>query len=107
MLMLCSLLAFSQSRVVTGKITDKDGRAVPFASVKIKGSPNGVSADDNGQYSLKVKAGDVLNISSSGFTPVDVAVENQTSLFTTLERSTKGDIKEVVVTGALNRRINA
>ena len=60
MLMLCSLLAFSQSRVVTGKITDKDGRAVPFASVKIKGSPNGVSADDNGQYSLKVKAGDVL-----------------------------------------------
>ena len=107
MLMLCSLLAFSQSRVVTGKITDKDGRAVPFASVKIKGSPNGVSADDNGQYSLKVKAGDVLTISSSGFTPVDVAVENQTSLFTTLERSTKGDIKEVVVTGALNRKINA
>jgi len=78
MLMLCSLLAFSQSRVVTGKITDIDGRAVPFASVKIKGSPNGVSADDNGQYSLKVKAGDVLTISSSGFTPVDVAVENQT-----------------------------
>ncbi len=48
MLMLCGVLAFAQSRVVTGKVTDIDGNPVSFASVKIKGSSTGVSADANG-----------------------------------------------------------
>ena len=107
MLMLCGVLAFAQNRVVTGKVIDKDGKEVSFASVKVKGSNNGVSADANGLYSIRVKNGDVLTISGAGFTTVDVAVENQTSLLTSLERSSTGEIKEVVVTTALNRRVNA
>ena len=107
MLMLCGVLAFAQNRVVTGKVIDKDGKEVPFASVKVKGSTNGVSADANGVYSIRVKNGDVLTISGAGFKTVDVAVENQTSLLTSLEGSTTGEIKEVVVTTALNRRVNA
>jgi TonB-linked SusC/RagA family outer membrane protein len=107
MLMLCSLLAFSQSRVVTGKVTDKEGKEVPFASVKVKGSPNGVSADANGQYSIRVKSTDVLVISGSGFKAEEVAVENQTALLTILDKGAITDIKEVVVVGALNRKVNA
>ena len=45
LLMLCGVLAHAQSRVVTGKIADKDGNPIPFATVKIKGSNTGVSAD--------------------------------------------------------------
>ena len=107
MLMLCGVLAFAQNRVVTGKVVDKDGKEVPFASVKLKNATSGVSADANGLYSIRVKTGDVLTISATGFTTVDVAVENQTSLLTSLEGSATNEIKEVVVTTALNRRVNA
>jgi TonB-linked SusC/RagA family outer membrane protein len=105
MLILCSVLAFAQSRVVTGKVIDKNGREVPFASVKIKGTTVGTFADASGQYQLKVKTGDVLLITSQGYKSEETDVENQTSLTTTLEST--GDIKEVVVTSALNRRVNA
>ena len=50
MLMLCGVLAFAQSRVVTGKVTDIDGNPISFASVKVKGTSTGVSADANGAY---------------------------------------------------------
>ena len=50
MLMLCGALAFAQSRVVTGKVTDTDGNPVSFATVKVKGTNTGLSADANGAY---------------------------------------------------------
>ena len=56
MLMLCGVLAFAQNRVVSGKVTDKDGNAVPFATVKIKDKSTGVSADATGAFSIKVNA---------------------------------------------------
>ncbi|MBL0144812.1 MAG: carboxypeptidase-like regulatory domain-containing protein [Chitinophagaceae bacterium] len=89
MLMLCGVLAFAQSRVVTGKITDKEGNPVPFASVKVKGTQTGVSADANGAFSLKVKNTDVLELSGAGFKVVEVPVGTQTVLSTTLEKNDK------------------
>jgi TonB-linked SusC/RagA family outer membrane protein len=97
MLMLCGVLAFAQNRVVSGKVTDKDGNAVPFATVKVKGTKTGLSADATGAYSLKVKDGDVLEISGSGFKPIEVPVGTSTVLSTSLERNS--DLKEVVVSG--------
>jgi len=55
MLMLCGVLAFAQNRVVTGKVTNSDGSAVPNATIKVRGTPTGLSADANGAYSIKVK----------------------------------------------------
>ncbi len=97
MLMLCGVLAFAQSRVVSGKVTDKDGNAVPFATVKVKGTRTGLSADATGAYSIKVKDGDVLEISGSGFKPLEVPVGTSSVLSTSLERNS--DLKEVVVSG--------
>jgi hypothetical protein len=48
MLMLCGVFAFAQTRVVTGRVADKEGNPIPFASVKIKGAKTGVAADANG-----------------------------------------------------------
>ncbi len=97
MLMLCGVLAFAQSRVVSGKVTDKDGNPVPFASVKVKGSTVGLSADATGAYTIKVKDGDVLVISGSGFKALDVPVGTSSVLSTALE--TNSELKEVVVSG--------
>lgn len=96
-LMLYGVLAFAQNRVVSGKVTDKEGNPVPFASVKVKGSNVGLSADAGGAYTIKVKNGDVLVISGSGFKPLEVPVGTSSFLSTSLEPNQ--DLKEVVVSG--------
>jgi TonB-linked SusC/RagA family outer membrane protein len=97
MLMLCGVLAFAQTRVVSGKVTDKDGNPVAFASVKVKGSKVGLSADATGAYFIKVKQGDVLEVSGTGFKPIEVSVGTLNVLNTVLERN--ADLTEVVVSG--------
>ncbi|MBL7702677.1 MAG: SusC/RagA family TonB-linked outer membrane protein [Ferruginibacter sp.] len=99
MLMLCGVLAFAQSRVVTGKVTDENGNPVSFASVKVKGSPTGVSADANGAYSLRVNPNTVLVISGAGFKEAEVPVGTQNVLNTVMEK-VKNEMTEVVVTSA-------
>jgi TonB-dependent starch-binding outer membrane protein SusC len=41
--------AHAQSKKVTGKVTDASGLAIPNASVKIKGTNTGTTADENPQ----------------------------------------------------------
>lgn len=105
MLMLCGVLAFAQSRVVSGKVTDKDGNTVPFASVKIKGSKTGVQADANGTYTIKVKDGDILEITATGFKAVEVPVGTGSFVTAQMEK-TSGTMQEVVVTSAFGIKRN-
>ena len=97
--MLCSVLSFAQSRVVSGTVTDASGKAIPFASVSVKNTNTGVTADQNGNYSIKVSPGDVLVISQSAYNPVEINVGSLTTIATqlTLKDNT---IAEVVVTSA-------
>ena len=50
MLVLCSVLAFAQTKVLTGKVTDDKGQALSFATIKQKGSNQGVAADADGNF---------------------------------------------------------
>jgi TonB-linked SusC/RagA family outer membrane protein len=102
LLLLCGVLAFAQDRVVTGKVTDKDGSPVPFASVKIKGGTTGVQADANGTYTIRVKEDDILEISAANFKEVASVVGNQAFISTTLEKT--GTLVEVVVTSAFQTK---
>ncbi len=98
--MLTGVLAFSQGRVVTGKVTTVDGTAVPFASVSIQGSKNtGTIADANGVFGLKTKEGDVLNISGTGFKSTTVTVGTLNNITVSVERSANTELSTVVVTG--------
>ncbi len=99
MLMLCGVLVFAQSRVVSGKVTDANGVPVAFATVKIKGKQTGLSADANGAYSIKVNSGDVLVISAASFKAIEVPVGTQSVLSSVLESDATSNLKEVVVTG--------
>jgi TonB-linked SusC/RagA family outer membrane protein len=99
MLMLCGVLAFAQTRVVSGKITDNDGNPVSFASIKVKGAATGLSADAIGSYFIKVKAGDILVISAAGFKTLELPVGSLTMLNVVLEKG-NAELKEVVVTSA-------
>jgi hypothetical protein len=47
-------LLFAQ---ISGKITDNNGQPLPFASVFIKGTTMGTSANSTGEYTLQIKPG--------------------------------------------------
>ncbi len=107
MLMLCGVFAFAQTRVVSGKVTDSDGNPVSFATIKIKGSNIGLSADANGAFSIKAKTGDVLVVSGAGFKDVEVSVGTLSVVSAVLEKGTTSELKEVVVTGAFGTKRTA
>ena len=90
--------AVADNRVIAGKITDKDGNPVSFASVKIKGTSTGIYADANGVYSLKINSNSILVISGAGFKEAEVVLGTQSFINTVMEKAGI-DIKEVVVTG--------
>jgi TonB-linked SusC/RagA family outer membrane protein len=103
MLMLCGVLAFAQSRVVTGKVTDESGNPVAFASITVKGTKTGTIADANGAYSIKVTPNTILVISGASFKDIEVPVGTQSVLNTVMEKAGT-DIKEVVVTSAFGTK---
>ena len=67
-LMLLCALAFGQTRTVIGQVRDDKGDPIPFATVTEIGTKNGVTADANGNFSIKIKEGSQLNVSATGFT---------------------------------------
>lgn len=105
MMMLCSVLSFAQSRVVTGTVIDKDGKPVPFASVVVKGG-GGVQADVNGVYTIRVNPGDVLQFSQASYDAIEVPVGSLSTINATLTIK-DNTIPEVVVTSAFNTRRTA
>ncbi len=97
-LVLYAVSVFAQTKVVTGRVTDLQGQPIPFSSVRIKGTKTGTSADADGSFSLRVKAGDVLIISGAGINSKEVHVlADGVPLGIQVERSTAA-LTEVVVT---------
>ena len=74
LLMLFSVLAFGQNRTITGSVTDEKGDAIPGVSVRIKGTRTGVAADNNGQFRILAKTGDVLVVSGAGLEATETTV---------------------------------
>ncbi|SKB62504.1 DUF5686 and carboxypeptidase regulatory-like domain-containing protein [Daejeonella lutea] len=52
-----SLTLSAQSLTVRGKITDQQGKGIPFASIYEKNTTIGTSANSEGEYSLRLNAG--------------------------------------------------
>jgi len=97
MIMLCSTLAFSQDRNITGTVKDEAGAAIPAASIRIKGTKTGVAADNNGQFRILAKAGDVLLVTATGIEPTEVVVGASNAILITVKNIISSG-QEVVVT---------
>ena len=67
MLILSSALAWSQTKTVTGQVTDEKNNPVPFASIREKTTTTGVAADQEGNFSISVGAQATLVVSAAGF----------------------------------------
>ncbi len=49
--------AFGQQYSISGKITDAEGKPVPFTSIYLKNTTRGTSANDRGLYEFRVSSG--------------------------------------------------
>ena len=94
--------AIAQSRTISGKVLDSKGTPVPFATVSVKGTTTGVSADANGNFSILTKTGETLIVSAASFTEQEFKVGAEDTLNITLQP--KGSLQEVVVTSLGIRR---
>lgn len=109
-LLLFSVMAYSQSREITGQVKDEAGKPVPFASIAIRNAVSGetsggTSADANGFFKMNVAKGNVLVISSTGFASKEMAVTEGTNSYNVQLGTAAQVITEVVVT-ALGIRKN-
>ncbi|MCC8172220.1 MAG: TonB-dependent receptor [Parabacteroides sp.] len=68
------LYAQDTQRVVTGTVTDKAGISLPGASVVVKGVAQGTVTDADGNFSLPVPSGSVLEVSFIGYKTASVQV---------------------------------
>ncbi|MDR3712926.1 MAG: SusC/RagA family TonB-linked outer membrane protein [Puia sp.] len=96
-LLLFSYWALAQTHQLTGRVLDDQGQPVPFATVIIKSTKQGVNADADGNYSIKVKAGDVLVISGTGISSKEFPVGSGVSMNLVVPRK-NNNLTEVVVT---------
>jgi len=96
-LVLTTVLSFAQTKPVTGKVTDTQGASIPFSSIRIKGSKAGTNADAEGNFSIKVKSGDILLITGTGIVTKEVTVGSESVLNVQVTRNTT-NLTEVVVT---------
>lgn len=96
MLLLVSVVAFAQTRTVTGTVRDASGSPVPFATVTEAGTKNAVQADANGNFTIRIGEKSQLAISATGYTAQTVGVDG-TSANVVLARG-EGNLQEVVVT---------
>lgn len=96
--MLLPLCVSAQQINVQGTVKDAVG-GVPGASVIVKGTTDGTIADIDGNFSINVPAGAVLEVSCIGYVTVEVPAGNgQTPLTIVLNEDTEL-LEEVVVVG--------
>ena len=83
---LLSVEAFAQQITVTGTVTDaSDGAEVPYASVHIKGTMTGVSADLDGKYSISASSDAILVFSSIGYITLEKPIAGQNVISVALQ----------------------
>ncbi|MEO6671290.1 MAG: TonB-dependent receptor plug domain-containing protein, partial [Ferruginibacter sp.] len=104
-LIFSGILASAQTRTISGQVRDLQGNAVAFATVEEKGTTNRVTADPNGNFSIRVKeAAATLVVSSAGYDKQDIPATGS-SVAVALVRNTT-ELTAVVVTslGAVRQK---
>lgn len=101
---LLMLPARAQDRVtVTGRLTDSAQAPLIGASVIEKGTTNGVTTNELGEYRIAVAPDAMLDFSFIGYKPQSIAVMNRTTIDVTLEEDAMM-IGEVVAIGYGSQR---
>lgn len=92
-------VAFAQNITIKGKVIDGgDKTPLPGVTILVKGTQTGTQTDANGGYSLSAPANATLVFNFVGYTALEQAVNNQTTINVSLASSTQ-QLEQVVVVG--------
>lgn len=95
--LMVSVTVYAQS-VMTGKVSDSNGKPVVGASVGIKGKNTGTTTDAAGSFRLRINTGDTLTLSFVGFESRQIVFRKAGDLTIKLTEENK-TLSDVVVTG--------
>ena len=92
-----AIQASAQLKTVTGQVTDDEGLPLPGVSITIKGTSNGTSSTIEGNYSIRVASGQVLQFKFIGTLPLErtVGTDNIINVQLRMDATT---LNEVVIT---------
>lgn len=88
----------AQAILLKGKVTSETGSPIEGASIVIKNSGKGTSANSEGGFTMNVSPKDVLVFSATGYATQEIKLSGETNLLVTL-KITQNDLGEVVVIG--------
>ncbi|MEQ6122672.1 TonB-dependent receptor [Pseudotenacibaculum sp. MALMAid0570] len=91
------------AQTIKGKVTDSSGEALSFMNVVEKGTTNGTTTDENGEFSLNVQQlPTTIVVSSLGFKTTEKKVTD-TSYITIVLEDDNVALDEVVLVGSRNK----
>ncbi len=90
------LSSFAQEKKVSGRVVDTNNLPLPGTSVVIKNTTRGASTDFDGNYSINVSAGEVLEFRFVGYVNKEVTVGASNTINITLQEDATS-LEEVVV----------
>ncbi|MES2776868.1 MAG: TonB-dependent receptor [Bacteroidota bacterium] len=105
-LLLGSERVSAQNRTVKGRVVDNTGQPVQKATILVKGTKNGTSTDDNGDFQISAPQNATLIISAIDFAEQEIRTADKTVINVTLAAA-KNDLGEVVVVGYGTQRKEA
>ncbi len=72
------LMAFTESRTITGRVTDHSGQPLAGVTITIKGSSSGVVSDSNGNYKITAdRLTGILVFSYTGYTTLEEKIKER------------------------------
>lgn len=102
---LFSLVGFVSlnAQTIKGKITDTSGETISFANVVEKGTTNGATTDENGEFSLEVDAlPTTFSVSLLGFKTIEKKISDTRYLTLVLEEDNL-TLNEIVLIGSRSK----
>jgi TonB-linked SusC/RagA family outer membrane protein len=89
--------AWSQS-VITGTVTDEAATPLPGVSIMVKGTTTGASTDFDGNYTITVKKGQILQFLYLGFKEQDITITSQKTIHVVMKEDA-AVLDEIVIVG--------
>lgn len=90
----------ASSQIIQGSVKDIDGHILPFASILVKGTPMGVTANQEGKFEIHLKPGKyVLDCHYVGYTTSSkqIILDSESLKIDFVLTQQKLTLKEVVI----------
>ena len=84
-MLIASVTAMAQNVSISGKVADANGEPLIGVSILVQGTTTGTMTDIDGNFTLDVPAGAIIEVSSIGFVTQAIPVGNQTTFNIVLE----------------------